>query len=79
MTEEKGLTEDVADKIGHYVMLRGSTDLIDQLTSDQTLTAVKDAKIGLDEMKILLRYCDFFGILDKVRYLSISVRTLIDV
>ena len=66
MVEEKGLDPGVADKIGHYVKLHGSMDLLSQLTSDQSLVAVKDAKAGLDEMGLLLRYCDLFGVLDKV-------------
>lgn len=63
---EKGLSENVADRIGQYVKLRGSDDLLEKLASDQTLTAVKDAKVGLDEMRLLLRYCKLFGVLDKV-------------
>ena len=67
MVEEKGLAADVADRIGHYVKLHGKTELLDQLTSDPTLTAVKEAKVGLEEMGLLLRYCELYGVLDKVR------------
>lgn len=63
---EKGLDASVADKIGHYVKLHGGLDLLSQLTSDQSLVAIKDAKAGLDEMSLLLQYCDLFGVLDKV-------------
>lgn len=66
MVEEKGLAGDVADKIGNYVKLHGRFDLLDKLTSDPSLTAVKDAKVGLEEMRVLLRYCELFGVLDKV-------------
>ena len=65
MVEDKGVVEDVADRIGHYVKLHGSKELLDQLTSDPDLTAVKDARVGLDEMGLLLRYCELYGILDK--------------
>ena len=68
MVDEKGLSGDVADRIGHYVKLHGVTDLLDKLTSDQVLNAVKDAKTGLEEMRLLLRYCELFGVLDKVRH-----------
>ena len=64
--EEKGLSGEVADRIGNYVKLHGSTELLDHLDSDQTLVAVKDAKVGLQEMRTLLRYCELFGVLDKV-------------
>lgn len=66
MVEEKGLVEDVADRIGDYVKLRGGFDLLDQLSSDQTLVAVEDARVGLEEMRVLLNYCQLFGVLDKV-------------
>lgn len=73
MVEEKGLAEDVADKIGNYVKLHGGIDLLDQLSSDPTLIAVKDAKVGLDEMKLLLSYCELFGVLDRVSYVGVAL------
>ena len=65
MVEEKGIPADVADQIGKYVKKRGKLDLVEQLSSDPQLTAVKDARDGLYEMKLMLQYCDLFGILDK--------------
>ena len=65
MVEEKGIPADVADQIGKYVKKRGKLDLVEQLSSDPQLTAVKDAQDGLYEMKLMLQYCDLFGILDK--------------
>ena len=66
MVEEKGLQEDVADKIGDYVKLHGGKDLLEQLFADQKLVAVKDAQLGLEGMKLLLHYCELYGVLDKV-------------
>ena len=66
MVEEKGLPSDVADRIGEYVQLSGKSDLLDKLISDAKLMAVKDAVVGLEEMKLLLKYCELFGVLDKV-------------
>ena len=66
MVEEKGLSEDVADAIGQYVKLCGRFDLVEKLTSDPKLMAVKDATLGLEDMKLLLQYCDNFGVLEKV-------------
>ena len=70
MVEEKGLDAEVADKIGLYVKLNGSIELLDQLCSDQLLTSVKDAQVGLEEMKVLLKYSKLFGVLDNVRALN---------
>lgn len=72
MVEEKGLAVEVADRIGHYVKLHGGMELLDQLASEQNLVDVKEAKVGLDEMRILLRFCELFGVLDKVRQLTLN-------
>lgn len=66
MVEEKGLEVKVADCIGEYVKLNGSFELVEKLTSDPRLMAVKAAVSGLEDMKLLLQYCDLFGVLDKV-------------
>ncbi|KAJ9668991.1 Cytoplasmic and mitochondrial histidine tRNA synthetase [Coniosporium apollinis] len=66
MTEEKGLDPAVADKIGEYVKLKGSRDVLSQLQSDSTLTANASAKKGLDDMALLFNYLSIFGVLDKV-------------
>ena len=66
MVEEKGLQEEVADRIGEYVKLSGGKELLEQLLADSKLTAVKDAQAGLDSMKLLLHYCELYGVLDKV-------------
>lgn len=66
MVEEKGLQEDVADRIGEYVKLHGGKELLEKLLADQKLTAIKDATIGLEGMRLLLHYCELYGVLDKV-------------
>ena len=66
MVEEKGLEEAAADRIGEYVKLNGHFDLLDRLTSDERLTAVASSVAGLEDMKLLLQYCELFGVLDKV-------------
>ena len=73
MTEEKGLDEAVADKIGEYVKHKGSRDLLDRLRADETLIANKSAKLGLDEMAILFDYLDAYGITNKVCSLLASM------
>ncbi len=66
MVEEKGLAAEVADRIGQYVKLHGGKELVDKLNSDPALVAVKEAKVGLEEMGLLLRYCELYGVLSKV-------------
>lgn len=67
MTEEKGLPEEVADKIGEYVMLKGGRDLLEKLQKDEKLTQNASASQGLEDMALLYDYMDIFGITDKVR------------
>ena len=69
MVDEKGLQEDVADRIGEYVKLCGGKELLEQLLADQKLTAIKDATTGLEGMRLLLHYCELYGVLDKVTLL----------
>lgn len=68
MIDEKGIDPAAADKIGEYVRLNGGTELVEKLLADPLLSAHKSAKEGLEAMKLLLRYCEIFGILDKVSF-----------
>ncbi|XP_064637433.1 histidine--tRNA ligase, cytoplasmic-like isoform X2 [Lineus longissimus] len=68
MVDEKGLDPDVADKIGSYVQLNGGTELIERLQKDECLSANKAAVEGLEQMKLLLRYCDLYGVMDRVSF-----------
>merc|ERR1719193_1958224 len=60
MTEEKGLEEAAADRIGEYVRMSGGTELIDKLLESK-LAESKSAKQGLEDMKLLLRYSSQYG------------------
>jgi histidyl-tRNA synthetase len=68
MTEEKGLDGAVADKIGEYVKLKGSRDLLEKLEGDALLTADKVAGEGIKEMKTLFGYLDVFKVTDKMSF-----------
>ncbi|CAE6445024.1 unnamed protein product [Rhizoctonia solani] len=61
MVEEKGLPEDVADKIGEYVKLRGGPELLTQLR-ESPLASNESAKAGMDDMDLLFKYLNVFGI-----------------
>lgn len=68
MVKEKGLGEDIADKIYEYVQLKGGAELVDTLLQDEKLTSNKLAKQGVEDMKLLLNYCKLFNVMDKVSF-----------
>ncbi len=49
------------------VLFPASCSLIDQLESDSRLTGNKSARQGMDELKLLLKYCTLYNIQDRVR------------
>ena len=67
MVEEKGLSIDVANRIGEYVKLHGGKDLVDKLEQDTNLCSQPLFQAGLNDLKVLLQYCEVMGISDKVR------------
>jgi len=68
MVKEKNLAEDIADKIYEYVQLKGGMDLVEKLLENEKLMSNKSAKQGVEDMKLLLNYCQLFGVLDKVSF-----------
>ncbi|KAK9462578.1 uncharacterized protein V1516DRAFT_620532 [Lipomyces oligophaga] len=68
MTDDKGLDADVADKIGEYVKLRGSTELLVKLRADEALMANESAKSGVSDMELLATYLEAFGVLSKISF-----------
>ena len=56
MTGEKGLDPEVADRIGEFVKLKGSKELVEKLLQDGRLSANVRAKQGLDDMHLLFKY-----------------------
>lgn len=68
MTAEKGLDEEVADRIGEYATLKGGRDLLEKLSSDAKLSANKSATSGMADMSLLFDYLDIFGALDKISF-----------
>ncbi|CAG8645817.1 9043_t:CDS:10 [Gigaspora margarita] len=61
MTEEKGLDPNIADRIGEY-------ELVDKLFLDQSLISNNNAKAGLNDMVLLFKYLEIFGVLDKISF-----------
>lgn len=66
MVNEKGLNEDVADRIGEYTQLNGRMELIDKLLQDDALQMHPSAVKGLEDLKRLLDYCHIVGIQNDV-------------
>lgn len=56
MVEEKGLPEEVADKIGEWVVLKGGEDLLERLQKDESLSANESMKQGMEDMALLFKY-----------------------
>ncbi|KAM3077043.1 Cytoplasmic and mitochondrial histidine tRNA synthetase [Clarireedia jacksonii] len=68
MTEEKGLAEEVADKIGEYVVKKGQRDLLSTLQADESLMANASMKAGLEDMDLLFTYLDAFKCAENVSF-----------
>ncbi len=68
MTVEKGLSEDVADKIGQWVVLSGRRDLLEKMKSDESLSANARMQDGLADMDLLFTYLEHFGAIDSVSF-----------
>ncbi|PQE14147.1 hypothetical protein CJF31_00006674 [Rutstroemia sp. NJR-2017a BVV2] len=68
MTEEKGLAEEVADKIGEYVVKKGQRDLLSTLQADERLTANASMKAGLEDMDLLFSYLEAFKCAENVSF-----------
>ncbi|CAG9091126.1 unnamed protein product [Plutella xylostella] len=68
MINEKGVTPEAADRIGEYVRLNGGAELADKLLQDEKLSKTKAAVEGLEGIKLLLQYCELYGLKDKILF-----------
>jgi len=59
MVEEKGLAGEVADKIGEFVRLSGGVELVESLLAGP-LGQDKSAVKGLEDMRLLIQYCQLY-------------------
>lgn len=65
--ENKGIAEDVADRIGKFVRQSGPiADMLDLLKSDTKLTSNDDVKAGLDDLSLLATYLRAMNAIDKI-------------
>ncbi|KAL8925090.1 MAG: hypothetical protein Q9172_002409 [Xanthocarpia lactea] len=68
MVEEKGLQEDVADKIWEFVQRKGGSEVLETLKNNDELLANESMKRALDDMGLLFEYLESFGIMDRVQF-----------
>lgn len=68
MTVDKGLAEDVADKIGEYVKLKGGKDLLAKLKADEVMMGHPIASQGVKDMELLFDYLDVYGISERMSF-----------
>ncbi|SJX66331.1 probable HTS1-histidine--tRNA ligase, mitochondrial [Sporisorium reilianum f. sp. reilianum] len=68
MVVDKGLAEDVADRIGEYVKLKGGRDLLAKLKQDAVMTGHPVASQGVKDMELLFDYLDVYGITDRMSF-----------
>ncbi|KAK2590634.1 Cytoplasmic and mitochondrial histidine tRNA synthetase [Conoideocrella luteorostrata] len=67
--QEKGLSDKVADQVGEYVRCSGNIfDMLDDLNSNENLTANEDVSAGIADMGLLACYMRAFGIEQKVSF-----------
>ena len=68
MIDEKGLTEEVADKIWEFVQRRGGVDVLQGLKKDERVMANESLVKGLEDMELLFGYLEAFGVLERVEF-----------
>ncbi|KAK0515987.1 hypothetical protein JMJ35_002021 [Cladonia borealis] len=68
MVEEKGLSEEVADKIWEFVQMRGARDILDTLRQDPRVTSNESLISGLQDMDLLFTYLEAFDVLPHVEF-----------
>ncbi|PHH91197.1 hypothetical protein CDD83_1383 [Cordyceps sp. RAO-2017] len=69
MVEEKGLPEEVADRIGDYVQHSGTvTDMVDFLRANEALCANESVKAGIEDMALLGAYLQALDVVHKITF-----------
>ncbi|KAL9622427.1 MAG: hypothetical protein Q9160_003271 [Pyrenula sp. 1 TL-2023] len=69
MVEEKGITDEVADRIGEYVRQSGPiTDMLEKLKLDSKFTGNDDVKAGLADLSLLENYLKSMGVTDRISF-----------
>jgi histidyl-tRNA synthetase len=62
------LAPECADRIGEYVKLKGSRELLDTLKKDEILMKNANAAAGVKDMELLFDYLDIFEVTEKMSF-----------
>lgn len=68
MVEEKGLSEEVADRIWDFVQRKGGRDVLQALRGDERVMGNESLVKGLEDMDLLFEYLEAFGVLERVEF-----------
>lgn len=69
MVQQKGLSEEVADRIGQFVQNRGGiAEILELLRQNEKLIANENIKAGVEDMSLLLSYLEAYGIVNQVSF-----------
>lgn len=69
MVDEKGLAEEVAERIGQYVNLKGSMkNMLERIKSDAELCSNSDVVAGLNDLTLLSSYLEAMNVQDDVSF-----------
>jgi histidyl-tRNA synthetase len=69
LIHQKGLTEDMCDKLHKFVQLQGKPwELLKKLKEEQVFGAHKAQTETIEEMELLFTYCDAMGCLDNILF-----------
>ena len=56
----------VPGRLNFNVLFVGRTELIDKLLEDEAMKSQKSAVEGLEDLRVLFKYLELYGITDKV-------------
>ncbi|KAM0330838.1 hypothetical protein ACHAQA_003793 [Verticillium albo-atrum] len=66
---DKGLSDEVADRVGRYVQSSGSMrEMLDKLESDSDLVGNTSIAEGVSDLKLLASYLEAMGVIGKVSF-----------
>ncbi|KAJ3488778.1 hypothetical protein NLG97_g6131 [Lecanicillium saksenae] len=69
MVDEKGITADVADRIGQYVRRRGNMgDMLAYLATEDAFSNNADIQCGIKDLRLLMSYLEAMDALDTVSF-----------
>ena len=68
MVEEKGLNDEIADRIWEFVQKKGGRNLLGELRNDKRVTGNESLLAGLEDMELLFEYLEAFGVLDMIEF-----------